>query len=201
MITSQSARDFSRSATSSYLALAAQAALALENLRLVEQGRQIGALEERQRLAREIHDTLAQGFASIVMHLEAAEQALPAQPETALDHLDGARRTAREGLAEARRVVWALRPEILEGTSLPEAIERIAQRWSEESGVAVSTDVTGTPRPLPTHTEATLIRAAQEALANVRKHARAQAVAITLSFMEDVVALDVRDDGMGFDPD
>lgn len=200
MVASQTPRDLSGGPLRRYQALAAQAALALENLQLVEQGRQIGALEERQRLAREIHDTLAQGFASIVMHLEAAEQALPAKTETALDHLDGARRTAREGLAEARRVVWALRPEILEGTSLAEAIERIARRWSEETGISASTEVTGTRRSLPTHAEATLIRVTQEALANVRKHARAHAVAITLSFMEDEVALDVRDDGVGFDP-
>jgi signal transduction histidine kinase len=200
MVASWARRSFSRGTTGKYLALSAQAATALENLRLVEEGRQIGVLAERQRLAREIHDTLAQGFTSIVMHLEAAEQALPANHETALSHIDWARGTARESLAEARRVVWALRPDILEGASLPQAIEHLVGRWSEESGVTASADVTGTTRPLPTHAEATLLRATQEALANVRKHARARNVAVTLSYMMDMVALDVRDDGVGFDP-
>jgi len=200
MVASRAHHSFSRGTTGKYLALSAQAATALENLRLVEEGRQIGVLAERQRLAREIHDTLAQGFTSIVMHLEAAEQALPASPETVLSHIDWARGTARESLAEARRVVWALRPDILEGASLPEAIEHLVGRWSEESGVTTSADVTGAARPLPTHTEATLLRAVQEALANVRKHARASNVAVTLSYMADMVALDVRDDGIGFDP-
>ena len=199
-VAARSQRGFSRSTTRQYLAFSAQAATVLENLRLVEQGRQIGVLAERQRLAHEIHDTLAQGFTSIVMHLEAAEQAMPANPQAALGHIDWARGTARESLAEARRVVWALRPEILEGVSLPEAIERLSARWSEESGVSTSTDVTGTSRPLSTSAEVTLLRTAQEALSNVRKHARARTVAITLSYMEDMVALDVRDDGLGFDP-
>jgi signal transduction histidine kinase len=200
LVAARARRSSSKGTTGKYLALSAQAATALENLRLVEEGRQIGVLAERQRLAREIHDTLAQGFTSIVMHLEAAEQALPASPETALSHLDWARGTARESLAEARRVVWALRPDILEGASLPQAIEHLVERWSEESGMTASADVTGTPRPLPTHAEATLLRATQEALANVRKHARARNVAVTLSYMADMVALDVRDDGVGFDP-
>jgi signal transduction histidine kinase len=198
MVASRARRSFSRGTTGKYLALSAQAATALENLRLVEEGRQIGVLAERQRLAQEIHDTLAQGFTSIVMHLEAAEQALPASQETALSHIDWARGTARQSLAEARRVVWALRPEILEGASLPEAIGHLVGRWSEESAVSASAEVTGTARPLPTHTEATLLRATQEALANVRKHARARNVAVTLSYMADMVALDVRDDGAGF---
>jgi signal transduction histidine kinase len=200
MVASRARRSFSRGTTGKYLALSAQAATALENLRLVEEGRQIGVLAERQRLAREIHDTLAQGFTSIVMHLEAAEQALPANPQTALGHINWARGTARESLAEARHVVWALRPEILEGVSLLDAIERLATRWSEESSVNTSTDIIGTPRPLPTHAEAILLRATQEALANVRKHAHARNVAVTLSYMVDMVALDVRDDGVGSDP-
>jgi signal transduction histidine kinase len=199
IVASRAHRGFSRGTIRKYLPFSAQAATALENFRLIEQGRQIGVLAERQRLAHEIHDTLAQGFTSIVMHLEAAEQALPANLQTALGHIDWARGTARESLAEARRVVWALRPEILEGISLPKAIEHLATRWSEESGVSTSTDITGTFRQLSTHTEVTLLRAAQEALANVRKHARAKTVAITLSYMEDMVALDVRDDGSGFD--
>jgi signal transduction histidine kinase len=204
MVASQTPRSFSRcirgGITGKYLAMAPQAALALENLRLIEQGKQIGVLAERQRLAREIHDTLAQGFTSIVMHLEAAEQVLSASPERAHGHLDRARSTARASLAEARRVVWALRPDILEGAPLHEAIKRLAGRWSDESGIATITNVTGTPRPLPVQIEVTLLRTVQETLTNVRKHANAGNVAVTLSYMEDMAALDVRDDGLGFDP-
>jgi signal transduction histidine kinase len=88
----------------------------------------------------------------------------------------------------------------LEKASLPEALERLAKRWCKESGVAAGVTVTGTPHPLSPKIEATLFRVAQEALANVRKHARASRVALTLSYMGDTVALDARDDGVGFDP-
>ncbi len=180
-------------------------ALVLENLLLVEEarraGRQTGVLRERQRMAHEIHDTLAQGFTSIVMNLEAAEGTLPPDlGERARHHLDQVRLTARESLTEARRLVWALRPEPLEKASLPEALGRLIERWSKESGVAASVTVTGTPRPLSPEIETTLFRTAQEALANVRKHAHASRVALTLSYMSTMVALDARDDGVGFDP-
>jgi signal transduction histidine kinase len=156
-----------------------------------------GMLEERQRLAREIHDTLAQGFTSIVMHLEAAEQALPDDPETVQNHLHRARTTARASLEQARRVVQDLRPESLENQALPEAIRRTAVRWQEETGIAVTATTTGTPFPLHPAVEVTLLRAAQESLSNIRKHARATAVQLTLSYMEDVVVLDVQDNGVG----
>ncbi|MBE7534012.1 MAG: sensor histidine kinase [Chloroflexi bacterium] len=156
-----------------------------------------GMLEERQRLAREIHDTLAQGFTSIVMHLEAAEQAMPDQPETAQKHLEQARTTARASLEQARRVVQDLRPGMLENQSLPDAIRRTAVRWQEETNIPVTTTVTGTSTALHPDMEVTLLRAVQEALNNIRKHARATAVQITLSYMADVVILDVQDNGVG----
>lgn len=161
--------------------------------------REAGILEERQRLAREIHDTVAQGFVSIVTQLEAAEKDLRPEQAGVKRQLDRARHTAREGLSESRRLVQALRPELLEGASLPEALSRLATRWSEESGTVAGTTVTGTPRPLPMPTEVTLLRAAQEALSNVHKHARAGAVDLTLSYMDDLVVLDVQDDGAGFE--
>ncbi len=200
-----SGRRFSRSIVRSYQTIGAQAALALENLRLVEEarkaGRQAGVLRERQRMAHEIHDTLAQGFTSIVMNLEAAEGDVPPSSTRAQHHLDQARLTARESLTEARRLVWALRPEALENVSLPEALGRLAERWSTESGISTGVSTTGTPCPLPSEVEAVLFRVAQEALNNVRKHARgASRVALTLSYMGETVALDVRDDGAGFDP-
>ena len=167
---------------------------------LAAQERHAGVLEERGRLAREIHDTLAQGFISIVTHLEAAEGSLPAGSGQARRHLEQARRTARENLVEARNLVAALRPEILEGSSLSGALGRLAERWSGETGVPTTVSITGEEHPLPQESQVALLRAAQEALSNTRKHARAQRVEITLSYMEDLVALDVQDDGEGFDP-
>lgn len=151
-------------------------------------------------MAHEIHDTLAQGFTSIVMNLEAAEGTLHSELGRARRHLDHARLTARESLTEARRLVWALRPEALESAPLPEALDRLTKRWTEESGVAADVTVTGTPRKLSPKIESTLFRTAQEALNNARKHADASRVALTLSYMGDCVALDARDDGVGFDP-
>jgi signal transduction histidine kinase len=198
-------RRIPRSTVRACLTIGVQAALALENLRLVEEarkaGRQAGVLRERQRMAHEIHDTLAQGFTSIVMNLEAAEGDVPPSSTRAQHHLDQARLTARESLTEARRLVWALRPEPLENASLPEALGRLAQRWSEESGISAGATTTGTPCPLPSEVEAMLFRVAQESLNNARKHAEgASRVALTLSYMGETVALDVRDDGAGFDP-
>jgi signal transduction histidine kinase len=96
--------------------------------------------------------------------------------------------------------VAALRPEILEGSSLPEALNRFAARWSEESGVPVKVNVTGDQIRLPQELQVALLRVAQEALSNARKHARASQVTMTLSYLEDLAVLDVQDDGVGFDP-
>ena len=197
-------RRLPRSTVRACLTVGAQAALVLENLRLIEEaersGRQAGVLRERQRMAQEIHDTLAQGFTSIVMNLEAAEGILSPGSTRVRDYLDQARHTARESLTEARHLVWALQPEALKSASLPEALGRLVERWSEESGTAADVNVTGTPCPLSPKIETTLFRTAQEALANVRKHAHANRVALTLSYMSDTVVLDARDDGIGFDP-
>lgn len=171
--------------------------LEMTQTELAKSKRHEGILEERQRLAREIHDTLAQGFTSIVMHLEAAEQALPDDQETTQKHLQRARTTARNSLEQARRVVQDLRPESLENQALPEAIQRTAVRWQEETSIPVNSITTGTPIPLHPDVEVTLLRAAQESLNNIRKHAQATAVQITLSYMADVIILDVQDNGVG----
>jgi signal transduction histidine kinase len=131
------------------------------------------------------------------MHLEAADQALPKDVETVQTHLDFARTTARDSLKQARRVVDNLRPQSLEGHTLPEAIERTAVRWSEQSGIVVQTTTTGETLPLHPDVEVTLLRAAQEGLNNVRKHASASHVDVTLSYMGNVVILDVQDNGIG----
>lgn len=156
-----------------------------------------GILEERQRLAREIHDTLAQGFTSIVMHLEAADQARSGDPDTLKKHLDRARETARNSLDQARRVVHDLRPELLEQFSLPDALKRVTDRWSEETDIKATTTITGELIPLHPHIEVILLRAAQESLNNIHKHAQATSVQLTVSYMGDVIILDVKDNGIG----
>jgi signal transduction histidine kinase len=166
---------------------------------LLAQAREAGILDERQRMAGEIHDTLAQGLIGIVTQLEAAEQAGHASGEW-LRHIDQARTLARECLTEARRSVRALRPEQLDDVPLPDAVAGLAHSWAQRSGVAVRVETTGDCRPFTPDIEATLFRVAQEALTNVAKHAQASKVWLTLSYLDDVALLDIRDDGVGFDP-
>lgn len=159
--------------------------------------RREGMLEERQRLAREIHDTLAQGFTSIVLHLEAADAALPHDPATVRLHLARASTTARASLTEARRAVQDLRPDLLEHGTLVDAIARTAARWQSETGIDLKVDITGNPIVLLSDVEITVLRAMQEALNNIWKFAQATTVQVTLSYMDDVVMLDVHDNGVG----
>ncbi|MET0237779.1 MAG: sensor histidine kinase [Kibdelosporangium sp.] len=166
---------------------------------LLVQAREAGVLDERQRMAREIHDTLAQGLAGILTQLQAAEQKLD-EPATAGRHVTNAMNLARDSLTEARQTVHAVRPQVLADARLPDAISDVTRRWSEVNHIDVVLTTTGDPRPMHTDVEVTLLRAAQEALANVAKHARASRVGLTLSYMEDLVTLDVRDDGVGFEP-
>ncbi|MFI6386655.1 sensor histidine kinase [Nonomuraea sp. NPDC050547] len=166
---------------------------------LVKAG-EVGVLRERARLAREIHDTLAQGLSGIITQLEAAEQAIDDLPAVR-NRIAVAKRLARENLGEARRSVDALRPEPLNRARIDLALGDVAARWSSASGVPATVAVDGPRRPLEPDVEATLLRAAQEGLANAAKHAGARRVAITLSYMEDEVTLDVLDDGAGFDAD
>jgi len=162
--------------------------------------RQAGVLAERERLAGEIHDAMAQGFASVVMHLEALEQAQPPLPPQAQRYLDNARTVARESLAEARQVVWALRPRTLDGVVLLDALRQVAIRWTEETGVMAAVAVSGEPAALGADADLLLLRAAQEGLANIRKHAGARNVTLTLTYFADRCVLDIQDDGQGFAP-
>jgi signal transduction histidine kinase len=164
-----------------------------------ERERETGVMQERQRTAREIHDTLAQGLAGIVAQLEAAAHAR-SQGKDDEGHLHAATQLARDSLTEARRSVRAIRPHELEQARLPDAIEKVTTSWSEANRLPAQFTTTGTPRPMHPEVEVTLLRAAQEALTNVARHARASRVGLTLSYMEDIVTLDVRDDGVGFDP-
>jgi signal transduction histidine kinase len=163
--------------------------------------RDAGMAAERQRLSAEIHDTLAQGFASLVMLVQAAEASLRTDPDGAGHHLRLAIQTARENLAEARALVAGLSPAQLAGGSLDDALRRVAGQLRSEAGIAADLEITGAARPLATSAEVVLLRVCQEALANVRKHAGASRVGVRLAYQADAVELEVTDDGAGFDPD
>ncbi|WP_326807503.1 MULTISPECIES: sensor histidine kinase [unclassified Streptomyces] len=164
---------------------------------LLVQAREAGVSDERRRLAAEIHDTIAQGLAGIIAQLQVASG--KAGPE-ACAPIDLAAGLARQSLAQARRSVQNLAPSELEHDALPTALEKTTSEWSRSSGVHAGFTLTGTPEPLHSEVEATLLRIAQEALTNVDRHAGATRAGVTLSYMGDEVTLDVRDDGRGFDP-
>ncbi|GAA1515967.1 sensor histidine kinase [Kribbella lupini] len=175
------------------------AALAEQNAelqaRLLTSAREAGVLGERQRMAREIHDTIAQGLTGIVTQTEAAED----DPTTSRARLSTIGGLARQSLAEARRSIHALRPGPLQDSDFAAALEKLVADWSA-GGVPATLTVTGEPVALHTEVESTLIRVAQEALTNITKHADARQVVVTLSYLDDVVALDLHDDGQGFVP-
>ena len=162
--------------------------------------REAGTAAERERLAREIHDTLAQGFTSIIALTQAMESELDTDLSAVRKHLALAGRTARENLAEARAMVAALAPSDLATGSLPEAVRRQADRLAEETGVPVVCEVDDALPPLRTAVEVVLLRATQEALSNVRKHAAATEVRVRLSAVDGAVRLLVTDNGCGFAP-
>lgn len=167
---------------------------------LLTQAREAGILDERARMAVEIHDTIAQGLIGIVTQLEAAEQA-GGRPADRDRHLQNAERLARESLAQARRSVEASMPAALESGTLSDALADVAREWSELSGIPAEVTVTGNVIALHPEIEVALLRIAQEALANVARHAGATRAGVTLSFIGEVVTLDVRDDGIGFSVD
>ncbi|MBA9007698.1 sensor histidine kinase [Thermomonospora cellulosilytica] len=161
--------------------------------------REAGVAAERERLAGEIHDTLAQGFTTILMLLQGAEARLD-DGHPARRPVELAARTARENLAEARALVAALPPAPLQEAALADAIGRLVDRFAQDTGAVPRFETEGTPRTLEPSLEVVLLRAAQEALANVRKHAAASDVRVRLSYRADEVRLLVSDDGRGFDP-
>jgi signal transduction histidine kinase len=168
------------------------------NARLIAQAREAGVNEERQRMAREIHDTLAQGLIGIIMQLQAADQA-SRKPAEWRRHFELATSLARESLTEARRSVDALRPEPLEAGRLVDAVVSVAERWSKLQDIPVQVSTSGDVRILPPEAEVALLRTAQEALANVARHAKASTVDLLLSYEDCEVSLEVRDDGAGFE--
>ena len=190
-------RDYSSEDLELAQTFANQAAIAIKNARLFDQSREVAALEERNRLAREIHDTLAQGLTGIVVQLEAAERLALKQPQRAAACLERAKQLARQSLEEARRSLWNLRPTPLERRSLQEALREEVVRFGEQDGLAAHFVVRGEERRLPPNDELHLYRIAQEALTNVRKHARARQVTVELVFGEEELRLTVADDGIG----
>ncbi|AAT88672.1 hypothetical protein ATY41_08625 [Leifsonia xyli subsp. xyli] len=159
--------------------------------------RSAGTLAERSRLARELHDTVAQGLSSIQLLLHAAER-FTTEP-AALDAVRLARETAAADLAETRRFIHALTPPALEDKTLPGALRRLAGQTERTSGLRVTVSVSGEPSPLPMPVETALLRSAQGSLANVVQHAEATAARLTLTYDDDAVTLDIVDDGRGFD--
>ena len=186
------------------LAAAAAAGLALEKLASLEkqrqQDRKLGVMEERERVSREIHDSLVQYLGSIAGELDASVMAAEAgNAEMAPRHLDRARDAARLATVETRRLMRALRPEILDGFSLQEALTALARRFSEESGIMTTLNTTSDVLPLSPETEHALTRITQEALSNVRKHSGATRVVVSLEFEDEFITLGVTDDGVGME--
>jgi signal transduction histidine kinase len=176
---------------------ASQAVLAMELTRLSQAARSAAVTEERNRLARDIHDTIAQGLAAIVRQLETAKAAAP--PDAATKHVAIAAEIARESLVEARRSIRALRPPSLEGHTLESALRGLVQRSARLSSSEIRLGSSGPRLALPSDVEDELYRIVNEALVNAVKHASARTIDVDLSFDASSVRIVVRDDGVGFD--
>ena len=181
--------------------LANQTVLAMQLLRLSAQTRDAAVVAERNRMARDMHDTLAQGFTGVIVQLEAAEDArLRGLSEQADEHVGRARELARSSLREARRSVHALRPRALEESDLCNALDSLFTIMTTGTHLRAEFVVGGVPTPLPPDWEDDLLRIGQEALTNVLRHARANRFTAQITFEAYMVRMDLRDDGDGFDP-
>ena len=176
-----------------------QLGIAIERARLAQESTRLARAEERTRLAREIHDTLAQGLTAIALHIEGALPHLEQDPARARVRLERALEATRESLEEARRSVLNLRTGLPAGGSLAETLGALSRRYTAETGIRVYLNLLG-ERAIPLAIESELFRIAQEALANVRAHASAHEVTIALRISERAVSLSIQDDGQGFDP-
>jgi signal transduction histidine kinase len=165
--------------------------------RTAEEQQREAIVAERTRFARDIHDTLAQGFTGIMMQLNAAEQRLQADSADARAHIKKARQLASESLEEARRSVSALRAGALSNGSLLDAIEQIGRKLTSDSGVQLDTRLEGQPYALPEQCEANLLRIAQEALTNAVRHSGTERIGIRLAYQTGAVVLEVGDSGRG----
>lgn len=182
-------------------ALAHQARLAIQLMRLSQQSRQAAVVAERNRLAREIHDTLAQGLTGVIVQLEAAEDALAQNlAKAATTHIERAGDLARESLQEARRSVHALRPLVLAGKNLCAAIKELIGKMTASTNLRAEFTIEGEAQPLPQEWEENLLRVSQEVLTNTLRHARASQFKVHLVFDPQTIRMELRDDGRGFDP-
>lgn len=157
-------------------------------------------LGERNRIAREIHDTLAQGFTGISAQLEVLNDRLQDAPASLRQHLDLARELVRSSLDEARRSVWNLRAQALAESGLGDVLDRLGRQLTVGGGAAFETRIDGCPRPLPVDVENNLLRIGQEAITNAVRHAGAKRISLGLEYLPDSIRLVVSDDGKGFDP-
>jgi ligand-binding sensor domain-containing protein/signal transduction histidine kinase len=170
-------------------------------LRLRQVRARYGAvLQERNRIAREIHDNLAQEILGVSVQLEIVARLMASSTDAARTHLDRARSLVRSSIAEARRYVWDLRSQSLEDRDLPAALSEMTRRLTAGSNVQTQFQVGGTFRPLPAQVENNLLRIGQEAVNNAVRHARARTISVNLTFDAESVRLSVSDDGRGFDP-
>jgi len=165
--------------------------------RAAEEQQRNAIVAERTRFARDIHDTLAQGFTGIMMQLNAAEQRLPGDSTEARAHIEKARQLASESLEEARRSVSALRAGALSGGSLLDAMEQIGRKLTTDSGVQLDMKLEGQPYALPEQCEANLLRIAQEALTNAVRHSGTERIGVRLAYLTGSVVLEVGDSGRG----
>jgi signal transduction histidine kinase len=180
-------------------ALAHQAMFAIELNKFAKQSEQAAVLEERNRMARDIHDTLAQGLTGVIIQLQAAEDATSkGYKKDARNHLQNARELARQGLSEARRSVRALRPQALEDATFWEALQTLIKNATVGTDVHTEFQLRGRMRELPAKTQDNLLHVGQEALTNTLKYARATHFETRLSFNAKEVRLELQDDGNGF---
>ncbi len=175
-----------------------EARVAQQTAELLEQSREAARLEERTRVARDIHDTLAQGLTGVVVQLGAAERALKVAPSDAEQHLELAKRMAREALAEARRSIWNLRAPALERGDLGKVLQGLAAHPLHPE-TQIDFEQRGEPYALPPDVESSLLRVCQEALVNIAKHANATQAQVVLEYTPNFVQLCIRDNGVGFD--
>jgi PAS domain S-box-containing protein len=168
-----------------------------ERKRAQETLRKLAVMEERNRIAREIHDTLAQAFTAIVVQLEAAQDVLITSRSKANSHIMQARRLAQKSLAEARRSVWELRPHQLERGGLTVGVKRLADE-AKHAGVSIQYKIKGKPQMIPQKIERNLLRISQEALTNTIRHADASEVLIQVTFRPRTIQLLFQDNGKGF---
>jgi PAS domain S-box-containing protein len=193
-------REFSPDELALTQALAHQAMLALQLLRLSRQSREAAVEAERNRMARDIHDTLAQGFTGVIIQLEAAKRAMKRRAlAKAVERVGRAEDLARVGLGEARRSVLALRPRSLESLSVQSALEDLFTRMTSGSGLRTELEMVGAEPPLCPEWKEVLLRVAQESLTNTIKHAHARTFRATLRGLPGELRLDLVDDGSGFD--